>query len=171
MSGRLAKVVHFAAVKHRDQVRKYSGESYINHPIEVAKIVAEVSCTEEMICAAYLHDVIEDTDTDYDEIVREFGVTIADHVNGLTDVSTKEDGNRAARKKLDRDHLSKQDADVQTIKLADLISNTVDIVENDPKFAKVYLVEARELYKVLDKGSVYLRQRLLCILNDSEVVE
>lgn len=70
-------------------------------------------------------------------------------VDMLTDVSRPEDGNRAARKKLDREHLAKATPEVKTIKLADLIHNTESIVAHDPKFAEVYLEEKRALLSVL----------------------
>lgn len=168
---RVTEAVHFAALKHKDQRRKYTDDPYINHPIEVAKIVSEVKHTDEMLCAAYLHDTIEDTDTTYNEILKTFGLTVATYVLGLTDISKLTDGNRATRKKMDREHLSEQYAEVQTIKLADLISNTTDILKHDIKFAKTYLKEAQKLYKALDKGDTNLRYRLLVILNNSESKE
>ena len=73
-------------------------------------------------------------------------------VKGVTDASTPEDGNRAVRKAIDKDHLAEQNAEVQTIKLADVISNSKDIKANDPKFAKVYIEEMKALLKVLTKG-------------------
>ena len=70
----------------------------------------------------------------------------------MTEVSKPEDGNRKTRKAMDRDFLAKQSAEVQTIKLADMISNSQDIKTYDPKFAEVYIPEMKELLKVLDKG-------------------
>ena len=73
-------------------------------------------------------------------------------VEGLTDVSKPEDGNRKTRKAMDKDHLAKQSAEVQTVKLADIISNSQDIKANDPKFAEVYIGEMKVLLEVMDKG-------------------
>ena len=105
-----------------------------------------------MIAAALLHDVVEDTDFTLEDIADKTSQKVADLVEGLTDVSKPEDGNRKARKAIDKDHLAKQNAEVQTIKLADVISNSQDIKANDPKFAKVYIEEMKALLEVLTKG-------------------
>jgi (p)ppGpp synthase/HD superfamily hydrolase len=125
---------------------------YIVHPIEVATIVQSVDHTDEMIAAALLHDVVEDTEYTVADISKEVSPKVAELVEGLTDVSKPEDGNRKTRKAMDKDHLAKQSAEVQTIKLADVISNSQDIKANDPSFAKVYIEEMKALLEVLDKG-------------------
>lgn len=153
----IEKAEQFAVKAHGPQKRKYTGAPYIVHPMEVAEIVRTVPHTNAMVAAAILHDVIEDTEAGYDDIASNFGVVIADLVLELTDVSRPEDGNRALRKSLDRAHLASVSADAQTIKLADIISNTKDIQENDPKFAKVYVKEMRMLLEVLDKGDQTLK--------------
>ena len=155
----IEKAEQFAVQAHGPQKRKYTGEPYIVHPIEVSQIVRTVPHTNAMVAAAILHDVIEDTEATYDDVVVNFGVVIADLVNELTDVSKPEDGNRAVRKALDRAHLAKASADAQTIKLADVISNSKDIKENDPSFAKVYIPEMKALLEVLDKGDSELMKQ------------
>src|ERR1051326_7161673 len=91
MKGELAlllKALTFAARKHRDQRRKYARASpYINHPIALADVlVNEAGVTDvEVLCAALLHDTIEDTETTPGELDREFGRDIADIVAELTD--------------------------------------------------------------------------------------
>ncbi len=152
MIGIIEKAEQFAVQAHGPQKRKYTGDPYIVHPIEVSQIVKTVPHTNAMIAAAILHDVIEDTEATYDDVAVNFGTVVADLVDELTDVSKPEDGNRAVRKALDRAHLAKASADAQTIKLADIISNTKDIKANDPKFAKVYIPEMKALLEVLDKG-------------------
>ena len=139
-----------AAVK---QVRKYTFEPYIVHPTEVAAIVAAVEgATNEMIAAAYLHDTVEDTGVTIETIEAEFGSEVAELVGWLTDVSKPEDGNRALRKAIDRAHTAQAPASAQTVKLADLISNSRSIMEHDPKFAVIYLEEKRALLEVMTKG-------------------
>ena len=137
-----AKVM--AGKAHEGQTRKYSSLPYIVHPIEVATIVESAGGTDEMIAAALLHDVIEDTDFTYEDI--------ADLVQGMTEVAKPEDGNRAKRKSMDKDFLAQQSPEVQTIKYADVISNTQDIALHDPSFAKVYITEIKALLEVIDKG-------------------
>jgi|TARA_A100001011_G_scaffold206137_1_gene214231 (p)ppGpp synthase/HD superfamily hydrolase len=146
------KAKMLAGKAHEGQFRKYSGMPYIVHPIEVATIVQTVEHSDEMIAAALLHDVVEDTDYSFEDIAKEVSPEVADLVKGLTDVSSPQDGNRKVRKAIDKDHLAEQNAEVQTIKLADVISNSQDIKANDPKFAKVYIEEMKALLEVLTKG-------------------
>jgi (p)ppGpp synthase/HD superfamily hydrolase len=142
-----------AAVK---QVRKYTFEPYIVHPTEVASIVATVPHTDEMLAAAWLHDTVEDTGVSIVDIQVEFGNEVASLVGWLTDVSKPEDGNRAVRKAIDREHTEAAPAAAQTVKLADLIANSRSILAHDPAFAKVYLEEKRMLLEVLTRGDATL---------------
>jgi len=144
----------FATAAHAacGQLRKYTYEPYIVHPAEVAKIVDEVGGTPEMIAAAWLHDVVEDTGVTNEIIRAEFGEEVAELVGWLTDVSRPEQGNRATRKAIDRAHSAMAPARAQTIKLADLISNTRSIMKHDEKFARTYLEEKRLLLEVMTKG-------------------
>jgi guanosine-3',5'-bis(diphosphate) 3'-pyrophosphohydrolase len=158
----------FAAAAHYavGQTRKYSGEPYIVHPMEVAAIVKTVPHTEEMVAAAYLHDVVEDTQVPIDVILAMFGPTVAEYVHLLTDPPKGDSGlNRKARKALSKDRLANAPAEVQTIKYADFIANTGSIVERDPSFAKVYLEEKRMFLDAMDKGDATLRARAMSIVN------
>jgi hypothetical protein len=85
-----------------------------------------------------------------------FGIDIATLVSWLTDVSRPEDGNRAVRKAMDREHSAAAPAEAQTIKLADLISNSRSIMEHDPAFARTYLEEKRMLLAVMTRGDAGL---------------
>ncbi len=77
------KAYQYAESKHNGQVRK-SGEPYIIHPINVAHIVADFGLDAHSVCAALLHDVVEDTEASYDDIKSEFGETVAMLVDGVT---------------------------------------------------------------------------------------
>lgn len=150
---RKAQVYAMAAHAAVGQKRKYTGEPYIVHPAEVASIVASVpGSTPDMVAAAWLHDVIEDTGCTFTDVHMAFGIDIATLVGWLTDVSKPEDGNRAKRKAMDREHTAQAPAEAQTIKLADLISNSRSIMQHDPEFAKTYLEEKRLLLEVMTKG-------------------
>ena len=151
MSDLVVRARTFARLAHGSQKRKYTGEPYIVHPIEVSEIVARHNGSKEMIAAALLHDTVEDTDVTIDDIHNEFGNAVALLVDDLTDVSKLEDGNRATRKAMDRDHTANASAAAMVIKAADLISNSKSIAENDPKFAKVYFEEKRALLDVMFK--------------------
>lgn len=151
-----ARVFATAAHAAAGQVRKYTYEPYIVHPAEVVSIVKTVPHTPEMLAAAWLHDVVEDTAVTMEVVRAEFGTEVADLVGWLTDVSRPEHGNRAKRKELDRLHTAAAPAEAQTIKLADLISNTKSIMAHDEKFAKVYLEEKRLLLAVMHRGDATL---------------
>lgn len=143
---------NFATLAHEGQVRKYTGEPYINHPAAVADLVRSVPHTPEMLAAAWLHDTAEDCGASFYLLTKLFGEEVSGLVEMLTDVSRPAHGNRAARKALDREHTANCSPAAATIKLADLIDNTKSIVERDPKFAKGYLEEKRLLLEVLTHG-------------------
>ena len=146
----------FATKCHAGQLRKYTGEPYINHPAAVVELVRSVPHTEAMLAAAWLHDTVEDTTATHEDILREFGADVFALVGMLTDASKPEHGNRAARKRIDLEHLAGAYPDAKTIKLADLIDNTRSIVAHDKNFAKVYLAEKIALLPVLIAGDTLL---------------
>lgn len=141
----------FAREVHATQVRKYTGTPYTDHLAEVAGIVSTVADDlmerpAVMIATAWLHDCIEDQDITPAEVARRFGPEVQAGVLALSDL---EIGNRAERKAASRKRLAAAPWWVQTIKVADLISNTSSIVQHDPKFAVVYLEEKRLLLDAL----------------------
>ena len=154
---RKAQVYAMAAHAAVGQRRKYTNEPYIVHPAEVVRIVAGVpGATPDMVAAAWLHDVVEDTGCTFTDVHMAFGIDIATLVGWLTDVSKPEDGNRAYRKAIDRVHTAEAPAEAQTIKLADLISNSRSIMAHDPAFARTYLEEKRLLLAVMTRGDAGL---------------
>ncbi|MBS3951791.1 MAG: bifunctional (p)ppGpp synthetase/guanosine-3',5'-bis(diphosphate) 3'-pyrophosphohydrolase [Methylomicrobium sp.] len=119
---------YHASIDHR---RKYTGEPYIAHLVAVAELLRSVphTETEAMICAAWLHNVVEDTPATLDDVERVFGGDVTALVEMLADVSKLTDGNRAKRKNMDREHIAKASPQAKTIKLADLIDNMRSIVD------------------------------------------
>jgi len=165
--GLIDAAYEFAKEAHGEQKRKYTGEPYINHPVAVAQLVASVTEDCEMIAAALLHDVIEDTAVTYKDLVdtkNGFGPHVANLVWWLSDVSRLEDGNRKIRKHLDRLHISGAPSNAKTIKLADLCDNTSSITKYDPGFAKIYMEEKKALLPLLATGNpvLLLQARTLC---------
>ena len=79
----ITRAYEYAKMHHEGQVRK-SGEPYIIHPVEVAYIVSTLELDDSAICAALLHDVVEDTEVTREDIVEEFGEEIAVLVDGVT---------------------------------------------------------------------------------------
>ena len=166
-----ARALAFAKTAHQSigQTRKYTGEPYIVHPIAVAEIVRSVPHTPEMIAAAYLHDVVEDTPVTIEEIRSAFGDKVAELVDWLTDVSRPEDGNRRTRRELDLRHTAKAPRDAKTIKLADLIDNSVTIAKHDRRgFWPVYRREKLALLEVLKDGDPTLWQRAAAKANNPD---
>ncbi|VAW65714.1 hypothetical protein MNBD_GAMMA11-1771 [hydrothermal vent metagenome] len=161
MSEIIEKAKNFATREHQriNHVRKYSKKPYQTHLEAVAKLVATVSSDEEVIAAAWLHDTVEDTSATLGDIESAFGVSIAELVEELTDISKPSDGNRAARKEIDRQHLAQASRRAKTIKLADLIHNCADIAHHDEKFAVTFLSEMRALLDVLKSGDEILLKR------------
>ena len=159
----------FAIEAHGDQRRKYTGEPYVVHPIHVADILEkEVEATTEMIAAAILHDVVEDTPVTLRDIKEKFGYTIAEYVHYCTNVSDKEDGNRAFRKKMDADHFALGPPESQTIKIADLLSNAESIIKHDQKFFhKAFKHEKQYMLNILTKADANLLYKAQTVLNEN----
>jgi (p)ppGpp synthase/HD superfamily hydrolase len=120
-----------------NQLRKYTLQPYDAHLKSVATMVAQAGGDPAMVAAAWLHDIVEDTPTTFDEIEREFGADVVALVKELTDASRPKDGNGALRKAIDRQHLAGASPRGKTIKLADVIDNCREICRHDPKFGRV----------------------------------
>ena len=123
---------HFAAQKHRLQRRKGpEASAYINHPIEVAKILSELGGVEDiaMLQAAILHDTIEDTETSGDELEREFGAEVRGLVEEVTDDKSLE---KSERKRRQIEKAPKLSPRAKQIKIADKICNIRDVACQPP---------------------------------------
>lgn len=156
------EALEFARKAHGDQQRKFTEELYIEHPKRVAATVKTIPHSKEMVCAAYLHDVVEDTSVSLEEIARRFGGKVAKLVKELTDEYRKEKYphlNRRRRKDKEVERQSTISEEAKTVKLADVIDNTLDIVKNDPGFARKYLREMEALTAALKGGNEELWQR------------
>tara|TARA_R110002051_G_C8687899_1_gene492614 strand:- start:704 stop:1216 length:513 start_codon:yes stop_codon:yes gene_type:complete len=163
---------------HGEQKRKYTGEPYVNHCIEVAEIVSEHqnACIEIALC----HDLFEDTDCDFAMLHKEmvnigyvlsYAYETCTCVQELSDKYTHKDYphlNRKARKLKEAVRLGDSSYKSQSVKYADLISNTKSIVENDKKFAKTYLLEKAYILKEMDKGNSVLFSNCLKSLERSQ---
>ena len=173
MSDIVERALAFATAAHAsiDQRRKYTNDPYIVHPIAVSEIVAGTGARPAMIAAALLHDVVEDTPVTLPEIEAAFGGEVASLVEQLTDVSQPNDGNRAVRKAIDRDHSAAASPDGQTIKLADLIDNSATITRHDPGFAVRYMREKRALLEVMTAGDPALCARAWSIVHAWEAAK
>jgi len=128
----LLKALSFAAHKHNDQRRKDPESSpYINHPISLANILCNEGHVTDInvICAALLHDTVEDTQTTPEELEQEFGQDILSIVMEVTD---DKDLPKEERKRLQIEHAAHASDKAKLVKLADKISNLRDVANNPP---------------------------------------
>ncbi|HEX4947032.1 MAG TPA: HD domain-containing protein [Blastocatellia bacterium] len=128
----LLQALHFAAIKHSDQRRKDEEASpYINHPIEVADLIARVGQVTDIVVlqSAILHDTIEDTMTTAEEVEALFGAEVRRVVEEVTDDKRLP---KAQRKQLQIEHAPHLSPQAQLVKLADKISNVRSITETPP---------------------------------------
>ena len=126
------KAANFAAAKHRNQRRKDADASpYINHPLALAEVLSgEAGIVDPVvICAALLHDTIEDTRTTYAELKAEFGKVIAAVVMEVTDEKTLKKAERKQQQVINARTASRR---ARLVKLADKICNLRDLAVNPP---------------------------------------
>ena len=122
----------FAAQKHTEQKRKGSKQDpYINHPLEVANLLANVGGVEDfdVLIAALLHDTIEDAGVTADEISTMFGETVSGYVQEVTDDKSLP---KQERKQLQIEHAPRLSHGAKLVKLGDKISNITDVTSNPP---------------------------------------
>ncbi len=149
----LAKLVSMVVHNAVGQRRKYTNAPYWVHTREVAEMVGAYVGDGLLVAAAHLHDTLEDTQTTAEDLSAMFPERVVLWVLEVTDKARKEDGNRAVRAEINRNHLALASSGGKSIKLADLISNTRSIVEFDLNFAPVYLEEKRQLLPLLRGGN------------------
>lgn len=181
MNSVIQNVKKFAEAAHGSQLRKYSPEPYIEHPVRVMQTCAEYTNDVSVLAAALLHDVLEDTTVSSDEILQFLLKELDDEpakrtlgiVHELTDVFVKKNypqWNRRKRKDKENERLQKTSSDAQTIKYADIIDNSLTIAGAEPDFRQKYLLECRSLLRKLEKGNPVLRERavsvVVTLLND-----
>jgi guanosine-3',5'-bis(diphosphate) 3'-pyrophosphohydrolase len=126
------KALHFAAAKHRDQRRKdVEASPYINHPIEVAELLARVGQVTDPILlqSAVLHDTLEDTKTTPEELEAAFGPEVRRVVEEVTDDKRLP---KQERKRLQVEHAPHLSPRARQIKLADKISNVLGVTLTPP---------------------------------------
>ena len=158
----LFKALAFSAEKHTKQRRKDIDKTpYINHPISLANILAKRWVIDEnVLCAAILHDTIEDTETTIDELQEHFGEKITSIVLEVTDDKSLE---KSVRKQKQIEHAASISHEAKLVKLADKIANVTDIINTPPadwsrerkkeyfKWAKAVVDNLRGVHQGLEK--------------------
>jgi len=128
----ISKAFQFAAQKHKGQERKDSNSSpYIDHPVSVAQVLAEVGGIDDpqILAAALLHDTLEDTETTLEELEANFGKKVGRIVEEVTDDKSLPKGER---KKRQIQHAAMLSPEAVLIKLGDKISNVIDVTNSPP---------------------------------------
>jgi len=129
--GVLAECLGVARRAHEGQVRKASGNPYIDHPVDVARILFSEAYVDDVdvLRAALLHDTLEDTTLQKDEIAKCFGERVLRLVEEVTDDRTL---SRGARKRAQIAHILTVSDDAKRIKMADKLSNMRDLIHCIP---------------------------------------
>lgn len=133
---KLLEATTFSAKKHRFQRRKgINAEPYINHPLEVANLIANVGKIEDydILMAAILHDTVEDTETTAEELTELFGENVCKMVLEVTDDKSLP---KHERKLLQIEHAPHLSEGAKLVKLADKISNVRDVMTNPPDWTE-----------------------------------
>jgi (p)ppGpp synthase/HD superfamily hydrolase len=158
----MVKLVHSA---HRGQLRRYTNEEYWTHLHQVAGLVSSVAnyhTTFETITVDQIdqiargHDLIEDTEVTEAELRRLGYVDVV--VEGIGWLTDSEEGKRQSRKRQACERLKSAPGYVQSIKCADILSNSVSIFRFDPGFAPLYLSEVRAMLSVFGNAHQGFRE-------------
>lgn len=142
----LSEAVEYIKLKHKGQKRK-QGTPYYEHPVAVCKLLKEKNFSEEYQIVGLFHDLLEDTNTSYDEILNLTTKKIADAVKLLT----KESGYNMS------DYIGniKQNEIARMVKLADRIHNLLEANLASEDFKNRYIKETEEWFIELSKGTVF----------------
>ena len=174
----LTSIKHFADRAHGTQVRKYTDERYIVHPIRVMETVREYNPDVRVLAAALLHDVLEDTPVKAHEMESALlevmnasdAQLVVLRVIELTDIFVKKDFprvNRKTRKRWEIQRLASTSPEAQSIKYADIIDNVTDIMKQDRDFGRVFVAEAKAMLVAMTAGDERLRERALSVVDKS----
>ncbi|MBF00500.1 HD domain-containing protein [Flavobacterium coralii] len=170
----------YADDAHGNQMRKYTPERYIVHPVRVMEKLRGYTDRLPLLAAALLHDVLEDTLVKPPQML-EFLKGVMNEAEAeaeetlklvieMTDEFVKEAYpklNRKQRKQMELERIALTGADAQTIKYADIIDNAIDITANDRNFAPRYLKEVSAILKMADKGNAELYAKAMQVVKDS----
>ena len=148
----LVRAYRFSEEAHRGQVRN-SGDPYITHCVDVAKILADLQLDSTTVASGLIHDVVEDTRMTIDDVEREFGKDIAAIVDGLTKISKLPTGGSQEERQVEsyRKLLLSiaKDARVIIVKLADRLHNMRTLEWLPPEKRRRIAQETRDLYAPL----------------------
>jgi guanosine-3',5'-bis(diphosphate) 3'-pyrophosphohydrolase len=153
----IIKALNFASYAHKEQKRKYSDVPYIIHPVRIAERLREIGINDETIlCAALLHDTLEDTSVDSKELENAFGNDVIMLVKQLTRDKKNENGY------IDTSHI--KDERAMIIKIMDRIDNMQDYNKNMGVSPEKYIFEAKLILHrahEIEKNASYIHKPYL----------
>ncbi len=151
----LLEAIHFATIRHGNQLRKDGKSPYITHALAVALLISKITKDQDLVIAGILHDLIEDTDTSYTDICAKFGNKIADIVASCSIKNSGE--NWLERKQRALDNIKRMTFDAALVKAADILHNTYEMRVNVENFGIEYL----EIFSIDAQTKIsYERKRL-----------
>lgn len=157
----ILKAARLAAQAHQGQFRKGSSIPYFTHLARVAGRVASLEgSTPEMVAAAYLHDILEDTDLEPRDLEREFPSPVPEYVKALTCIPPGPGLNRETREAQYFERLKNSVWPVRVIKLCDRLDNLMDAEKLDPDFLGLYIEESEKLLRALQETNSVLEKEL-----------
>ncbi len=160
------EALQLARQAHANQRRKYTDTPYVNHPIRVAAaVMMQPGTTQDMICAALLHDVVEDCDVEIDYILERFGPVVANLVDELTNKTKGSEEPRAVRKQKDRDRLKQAMPQTKLLKLLDRIDNLKEMAGAPDDFKRKYAQESIALAVAIGQDYPQLGGRIVELAN------
>ena len=167
MPSLILKAAEFATFAHKGQLRKWSGRPYIEHPRRVAGHVATLNgATEEMVAAAFLHDVIEDCEIILATIEHNFGNEVAELVWWLTNPDKPDGFTRARHKVLIHRRLADAPKQAQRIKMCDRIDNLGEMSGADEGFKSIYAEESLDLVAAIGDSDPVLKAELELLVEE-----
>jgi len=151
-----------ACEAHAGHRRRYTKRPYVEHPQRVAaRVAAHPGSTLEMVAAAWLHDVLEDTAVSAEAIEEAVSPGVAALVRELTNPSKGSELPRAERKAMDREHLAQISTEAKVIKMIDRLDNLADLSSAPRPFRALYAMESERLAEAIGDADAALREELV----------
>lgn len=159
----IAKLV--ATQAHSGQVRKYTNEPYVNHPLRVAQWLSQFNVGELIEAGAICHDVIEDTGVGYNALELTVGTPVADLVLEVTNLEFPEGTPRVTKFWNNVVKLVRASHQAQTLKCGDVVDNCKDIYDLDPSRAPRYIAEKFILVRLFTRAQGDVRAATINLLS------
>jgi (p)ppGpp synthase/HD superfamily hydrolase len=157
-SGRVRRALQLAERSHRGMNRKSGDHPYLLHPVAVATVLSAAGADDDLLCAAYLHDAVEDTELTLLAIEDEFGSRVARLVAGVTKTDTDERGavlSREDKHRLVEERMADPETGIDEVALkgADLLTNISDLIMDQAQFGYAHW---QEVFKGLERADFKL---------------